>query len=371
MTNQSFFEERSDQSYVKSQIVAKYFDLWTKVVGSRSNKIAYLDIFAGPGRYNDQSKSTPLLILEKAVSDPQLSQKLVTIFNDISSDNVESLQESINNINNINKLKYSPRVLNHIVDANLAELFNEMKLIPTLFFIDPWGYKGLSLKLINSVLKNWGCDCIFFFNYNRIRMGINNPKVRSHMDDLFGKDTVDDLNIKLASTNDLDERELIVVEELSQSLKNMGGKFVLPFTFKSVSGKRTSHHLIFVSKHFKGYDLMKSIMSNYGEEDIDGVSSFEYNPASIRQPLLYQFRERSLQNLKDSLLHDFSGNMLRLNDFYEKHSVDKPFTKKNYQEALRQLESEKLIITDPPATSRRVRNGKVTFSDKNVKITFR
>src|SRR5574341_704918 len=26
--------------------------------------------------------------------------------------------------------------------------FEEMHLVPTLFFIDPWGYKGLSLRLI-------------------------------------------------------------------------------------------------------------------------------------------------------------------------------------------------------------------------------
>ena len=52
--------------------------------------------------------------------------------------------------------------------------------------MDPWGYKGLSLRLINSVLRNWGSDCIIFFNYNRINMGLNNEFVREHMDALFG-----------------------------------------------------------------------------------------------------------------------------------------------------------------------------------------
>ncbi len=58
-------------------------------------------------------------------------------------------------------------------------MFEQMNLVPTFFFVDPWGYKGLSLRLINSVLKNWGCDCIFFFNYTRINMGLENELVKS------------------------------------------------------------------------------------------------------------------------------------------------------------------------------------------------
>jgi len=39
----------------------------------------------------------------------------------------------------------------------------------------------------------WGCDCVFFFNYNRINAGINNPGVKKHMDALFGEERADAL----------------------------------------------------------------------------------------------------------------------------------------------------------------------------------
>ena len=60
-------------------------------------------------------------------------------------------------------------------------------------FVDPWGYKGLSLRLINSVLKDWACECIFFFNYNRINMGLGNDAVKEHMDALFGEERAAEL----------------------------------------------------------------------------------------------------------------------------------------------------------------------------------
>ena len=81
-----FFEETKEQSLVKSAIVSKYFWAWAKVIMSRvrstTKKIAYIDLFAGPGRYKDGTQSTPLLVLKHAIGDPDMCKMLVTLFND-------------------------------------------------------------------------------------------------------------------------------------------------------------------------------------------------------------------------------------------------------------------------------------------------
>ncbi len=69
MSDASFFEESKEQSLIKAEIVRKYFWAWAKVVVSVAksrgeDRIAYIDLFAGPGRYKDGPKSTPLLVLE-------------------------------------------------------------------------------------------------------------------------------------------------------------------------------------------------------------------------------------------------------------------------------------------------------------------
>ncbi len=207
MTDNSFFDESKEQSQVKSAIVSKYFGAWSKVIiatqthGSRTpqGKIAYIDLFAGPGRFKDGTKSTPVIILENAIQDKDLSQRLITLFNDKDENNSSSLEEAIKDIKGIEKLKYQPQVSRNEVGDEIVKMFEQKHLIPTLFFVDPWGYKGLSLRLVNSVLKDWGCDCIFFFNYNRINAGISNPFVREHMNSLFGEQRADELRIKLDS----------------------------------------------------------------------------------------------------------------------------------------------------------------------------
>ena len=366
MSTDSFFEESKDQSAVKTAIVSKYFWSWAKVIipqvrNRPDPKIAYLDLFAGPGRYKDGTKSTPLLILEKAIEDPEMSQMLVTIFNDKDDDSTRELEHAINRLPGIEKLKHHPLVMNDEVGSEMVKVFSQISLVPTLFFVDPWGYKGLSLQLVNSVLKDWGCDCIFFFNYNRINMGLSNPVVQEHMASLFGEKREAGMRAKLEGLAPQD-RENYIVEELCDALGAKRGRFVLPFTFKSEAGTRTSHHLIFVSKHPLGYGIMKEIMAGESSLHEQGVPSFQYSPADQRFPLLFELN-RPLDDLEEMLLAQFAGRTLAMKEIYERHHVGRRFIKKNYKDVLKQMEAKGVIRCAP---SKRPKN----TLGVNVQVTF-
>jgi three-Cys-motif partner protein len=366
-----FFEESREQSEVKAAIVTRYFWAWSKVMipqaKKHAGKIAYIDLFAGPGRYKDGTKSTPLLLLEQAIQDPDMCRMLVTLFNDANQDFSQSLERALLSLPGIENLTYPPKVHNFEVGEEIARQFQEMSLVPTLFFVDPWGYKGLSLNLIGSVLKNWGCDCIFFFNYNRINMGLSNDLVCQHMNALFGSKRADRLRERLETMSSY-ERELAIVEELGEALEEMGGKYVLPFRFVDSRGSRTSHHLIFVSKHVLGYEIMKDIMAKESSRTEQGVPTLEYNPADARYPMLFEL-SKPLDELAEMLLNEFSGQTLTMKDIYRNHHVGRRFIKRNYKEVLRQLEAEGQIIAIPSANERPKRKGEVTFAD-HVKAVF-
>ncbi len=326
MVDNRFFLESREQSQIKARIVTKYFWAWAKVIipttKSRGNRIAYIDLFAGPGRYEDGTISTPLMVLQHAIEDPDLRNMLVTTFNDQDKENVGKLRAAVDALPGIDTLKYKPQISNETVSEQIAAMLAAVQLVPTFFFVDPWGYKGLSLGLINSVLQNWGCDCVFFFNYNRINMGLTNPAVRAHMDVLFGTERADKLR-RCLPTLVPEEREYIIVEKLSQSLKSLGAGYVLPFSFKDDNGSRTTHHLIFVTKHFKGYKIMKEIMAKESSEHIQGVPSFEYSRVSERYPMLFEL-SAPLDDLAEMLLSDFAGETTTMLDIYVRHSAGKP-----------------------------------------------
>ncbi len=336
MADISFFDESREQSRIKSRIVAKYFWVWAKVIipaaKHRENRIAYMDLFAGQGSYTDGTPSTPVIVLREAIKDATLREMLVTVFNDKDQASAKSLTETINAIPGVETLRYRPQVECEEVGQRIVERLSQMKLIPTLLFADPWGYKGLSLALINSVLQNWGCDCVFFFNYNRINPGLSNEAVRACMNDLFGEERACTIPEKLEGLGS-EEREDLILEELSQALKEQGVTYVLPFTFKNEQGTRTKHHLIFGSKHFKGYEIMKGIMARESSQQDQGVGSFAYSPASAKNPTLFEF-SRPLDDLEGMLLTEFAGQRLTMQDVYMRHNIGTPYIKANYKKVL-------------------------------------
>lgn len=351
--------------------MADYFWAWASVIirvqkrfPQHAQRIAYIDLFAGPGRYQNGSASTPLLIMERTVKDPDIRERLVTIFNDKDDANTKSLESEINGIPGIEKLRHKPTIETGEVGENIVKQFQNAKLVPTFLFVDPFGYKGLSLQLVNAVLKDWGCDCVFFFNYNRISMGLGNDAVEEHMDALFGKQRADALREKFKMRNvSPGERESFIVDEMKQALEEMGGKHVLPFRFRNPEGTRTTHHLFFVSKHFRGFEIMREVMYKHSHKD-QSVARFEYNPADSRMPSLFEL-VRPLGDLEDMLLADCKGKTFLLKGLFESHSVGKGYVLKNYREVLCRMEQEGKIRMDPQCPPRR----KGTIGEK-VKIIF-
>jgi hypothetical protein len=99
-----------------------------------------------------------------------------------------------------------------------------------------------------------------------------------------------------------------------------------------------------------------------------GVPSFEYSPADVLQPLLFEL-SRPLDDLEDMLLTEFAGRYVTMEQVYKKHNIGRPYIKKNYKQVLSNMEANGKIIVDPPAIKRQKRKGEVTFVD-NVLITF-
>lgn len=360
-----FFNEREDQSEVKARIVSKYFLAWSRIIvpwaRSRGQPVAYIDLYAGPGRYRDGSASTPLMILEQAIADPHLRASLKTFFNDEDPRHTASLKDEIDRLPGIETLAHQPQISTGDVGGSITASLQTVRMVPTFSFIDPFGYKGLSLGLVRGAIKDWGCDCVFFFNYNRINAGINNDIVDVHMTALFGKVRTQALREQLAGLNPV-QREALILENLAGAIKALGGKFVLPFRFRNAGGTRSTHYLIFVSKSERGYEVMKGIMAGASSTKDQGVPSLDYSPADARTPLLFSL-QRPLEELTGDLLRQFQGRTMKMEEVYRAHHVDTRFIERNYKDALLALEAEGKVTVDPP--KRRVG----TFGP-NVRVTF-
>ena len=152
------------------------------------------------------------------------------------------------------------------------------------------------------------------------------------------KERADNLRPKLDPLTP-QKREVTIIEELCQAIRDSGpeSEYVLP-----------------------GYEIMKNIMAKESSNTQQGVATFEYNPADVQQPFLFEF-SRPLDDLGDMLLREFAGQKLKMSDIYERHNVNRPYTKKNYKQVLGQLEDQGEIT----ASKHRINS----FGDKVI-VTF-
>jgi three-Cys-motif partner protein len=328
--------------------------------------LAYIDLFCGPGKYEDGAVSTPLLVLEHVIATPDLQDKVVAVFNDAEPDRTAELDRNIKALPGIDTLKHQPQIRTGEVDDELVQEFASIDMVPAFSFIDPFGYKGVTLELLEALMKGWGSDMVLFFPFDRINAALTNPRVTQHVDALFGKERADRLR-ELTSGMHPESREALIIEEFAEALRERGYTYIIPYVFEYEQRDRTSHYLIFVTKHPLGYGIMKNIMYKASEDKNQGIARFGYVRAESKNktPLL-SLLNRPLDDLCEELLDFFAGRELTMEEVHREHQKAlgiNPFVEKNYKDALNTLDAAKKITTSKP--NRR----KGTFADEIV-VTF-
>ena len=179
----------------------------------------------------------------------------------------------------------------------------------------------------------------------------------SGMEALFGKDNLEHLRAALNTSQT--NREGVIMEHMKSAMIDAGAKYVLMFRFRNENNTRTTHYLVFVTKHPTGSELMKEIMATHSSYADQGVPSFEYAPSMEGAAKLF---EDALDKLEDRLVTEYAGQSLTMVALYHRDNIEKPFIKRNYKEALTNSLAAGRVTTD-----RAPRAG--TFAD-GIVVTF-
>ena len=362
-----FFQKPREGSLIKQKIVTDYFVAYNRVMAPGNKKVGYADLFAGPGFYTDgndiKHKSIPILICEAVIANPLFREKVHLWFNEGDPNYYAQLNTAIDSFPGIEQFRYKPKVDNKVLDASWALKLGKLR-VPTLVFLDPCGYKGLSLKLITSVLGGFGNDCIFFFNYSRINMKLDLEIMNRSLDDFFEPERARGLRAKIQGRS-ADEREAIIMDAVESAIREVGA-IPVRFGFNSDNGRR-SHYLMFGSKNKKAAGMMKAIRKSASSEIVEGVGSGEHDPhAGEGSGSLF----KGLYEVETRLLSVFAGQEIRFGALLEREAQT-GYTETNYRDAILRLEQDNTVAVDPPADKRSFqKGGEKRTLPKNVLIRF-
>ena len=376
-TDKFFTSPQRATSAIKTKIVVEYFKRWASILWgvvrtNRPPRLRYVDLFAGPGKI-DGAKSTPLLIMEHVISKPELCECLGALLNDEDAGYIEQLRKNLKELPGYDKLKIPPRLRSGPVDEKLVEIFAKSNNVPSFSFIDPFGYSGLTLRLVEALVSGFGSDMVLFFSFDSINRALTNRHVKEHVDALFGPKRAERLRQAVKNMR-ADEREEVLIEAFIKAVtEDLGYEYVIPYVFEKEDKDRTSHYLIFVSKRDRGFKIMKEIMYKESQDKTQGIAKFGYvrQVSAEKTPLLH-LMNTPRSDFGKQLCIDYAGRSLSrkaLREDYDKLHPRNLFVERNWRDVLSELEAEGKIGCVPPRKERRLQKGEVTFGENTV-VTF-
>lgn len=346
MSNEDFFEKQTPSSRIKANIVAQYFPKYCKILNkNKQSEIRYIDLYAGPGKYNDGNPSTPLLIGQACAEDYELKTLVHLMFNDNTY--IEQLKANFLNLFPSQTFTFEPRFADKTVgddsqiNTYLTQKWPTQNAKPTLLFVDPFGY-SINTKALANFMNGWGNEIFLFLNIKRVQAALDNNKFDELMNSLFPT-TVETLRKDRKYLSTVHERLTLIVDNLFEEFKKESTDtlYHCRFKFKEEDSIGTSHYIIHFTKHSRGYDLVKQIYYEFDNIgaclEADGNYTFDAKKMDVPQGSTLDFGDANVESLSKILEEAYKGKKIKAKTLFEEHHIKTQFAAPHYLKTLRHM----------------------------------
>ncbi|WP_373076410.1 three-Cys-motif partner protein TcmP [Fusobacterium mortiferum] len=381
---ENFFEQAENHSKIKLVVLSKFFPIWLRKVfynpyNKDNNKLLVFDGFAGPGEYYDGEKGSPLICLNSAFQALEQRKKIkdkndkdmeiFLYFCEKDKKNYDLLCEKIENrgFKLEAKKTYSKKfkIKNFQIGVSNSDFkecfkkFIEWRKInyfkePCFAFIDPFGYKDVSLEsVINLFNSGTITDVVFnmiYEHFNRFLTLDNEELNKTHKKFLGATDEEFKILQKQISNINSHERIEIITNFYMNKIKE---KKLYVTKMEIKKGNKVKMILFYITKNLTGFNLFKEI--KYKIE-----TALE---ESQQQMQLFEAKRISLSNELENFLEKNYSPYFKfdevLNDI-KKHHV---FFEEIYRQVIQNMRRNGKIET--------YKNGKKDYKAiKNTEIRF-
>ena len=350
-----FWNEQKEHSRIKAEIVSKYLVPWANIVGKRLQSLRYLDLFSGKGTYKDGGRSTPLLILDEVGTSPGLAERLQIEFFEEDTDSLGQLERAVLEHPVYPSLVHKPQFHNVHISPEFAEKLASQAGPGTYTFIDPFGFKEISLEMVDSATRSWGSDSVFYLSTSGLVRNLAQVEKVPSISTFFGDGAFQTLLERVQDDESSPDVAKIVLDETLNALREKRQYRVMPFLVEFDDCKRDSYHLLFCSKNKLGFKIMRDIMLTRGITDEHGISAPIYSELRHRERDQYSLPFLTTGDLLDKLMKkvikDFGGRRVLVEVLMDE-CLERSYMYKNthIRVALRHLRDQRLLrVIDAPS----------------------
>ncbi len=313
---EKFFLTLQEHSSIKLKLLESYIIPWMRKVLLGINGSCFIcDTFAGTGYYEDESEGSPIILINESIScaeqikkiNGKKLDKIVLVFVEKDKNNFKLLKDNIEKkisqeivVDEFNTLQNYPNIHILISNSTHEEFIDNLvtsvnKLIPSLIFIDPFGYKPIPLKSISSIISKYdNCEVIINFMYeeiNRFFLKDGSLSFKQTLKDFYG-DNINQVKDSIKNLAPKNRRESII-NGYKENLIMSGAKHTLDIDI--FKGSKVKMNIIFATKSIFGFDTMKKVAL-----DICGNLDYEYYSTGP-QLSLFESKEYRLEEINKKI----------------------------------------------------------------------
>jgi three-Cys-motif partner protein len=292
-------------SEVKVELLKKYLERYLNILTASQyiDDIYLFDLFCGEGIYENGGKGSPIVILEeiKIIYFQQKARgkeikKFNCHFNDIDNSKIEKLKNEVNTRNlhypYIGDLNYSEIDYNILV-KNVANKIDALNKEKAFVFIDPYGYKDISISDIKNLLKSEKSEVLLFlptqFMFRFEEKGTPESLMK-FIDELIP------IDLWPYSDTGLD-----FINQLTEAFRGAVGEKYLVDSFVISREKNQFFCLFFFTSHIFGFNKMLESKWKIDEEEGRGWVYQQNNDLFSqveKKPNIFKFEKKLLEYLK-------------------------------------------------------------------------
>jgi three-Cys-motif partner protein len=351
----------------KHEILRRYLQAWQAILARGGfQDLVYIDGFAGPGRYSGGEDGSPIIALKNAlglVGHQHKLRHLFFLFVEKDENRAGVLRQVVDDLERPGWIRVKVAG-----DQTFEEAFSEFiafyelkgkRLPPTFAFIDPFGWKGAPLSIVQKIMSYPSCEVLVNFMYEEINRFLGHPDQEKNFDSFFG---TNGWREALAIQTPRERNRFLHDLYAAQLRKVAAVKYVRSFQMKN-DRDVTDYYLFHATNSLKGLQKMKEAMWR-----VDESGEFTFSDATDPNQLVMFERAPRIDVLQRQLLDEFAGKETTVGLVEEFVLAQTAFRDTHYKSILRDFElSEPALLTTVNAAPGRRRG---TFGDPKMVVRF-
>lgn len=353
--------ELEPHTRAKHAILKRYLQAWTPILSQGGfRQIAYIDGFAGPGRYSKGEDGSPVIALKVALEQLDSKTKVLFLFVELDKDRAHVLEDIVSSFDRPERIRVKVAGGKTFEEAfkEFLEFYTKRRqsLPPTFGFIDPFGWKGVPFSIVQTVMSYPSCEVMVTFMYEEINRFLSQDQQEENFDVFFGTPKWRECNTIAEPRRRNRFLHDLYMKQLREAAKV---RHVRSFEMRNERDV-TDYFLFYGTNSLKGLQKMKEAMWR-----VDALGEFTFSDATDPNQMVF-FGEPAFDVLQQQIVGRFAGQETTVGGVEEFVLAETAFRETHYKKILKQMElarPQQLRVSNGP-TNRRAG----TYADTNLRI---